>query len=69
MNKVKTAKPKKYRQNTNVAAHYHPRWLARAIVHQEMKNDGAARVNKREPGVQQSAFARLWREAADSFAR
>jgi hypothetical protein len=67
--KEKTAKPKKFRQNTAVANHFHPRGLARAIVHSQLAIAGASGVNKVKPGTTQSPFAAHWREEADEFAK
>ena len=66
--KQKIAKPRKFRQN-QVDRHYHPRWLARKIVHSQMEAAGATGVNSVAPGVTQSMFAQRWRDEAESFAR
>ena len=65
--KQKTAKPKKYRQNHEVTEHYHPRGLARKIVQNTMKREGATGMNKTDPvrGITQSMFATSWRDRAD----
>lgn len=67
--KEKTAKPKKFQQNTEVKTHFHPRSLARAIVHNQAALMGATGVNKVQPGTTQSPFARNWRGEADEFAK
>ena len=69
MNKPKTPKPKKYRQNTQVKEHYHPRWLARNIARKSMERDGRTGINKVVPGTEKSAFARLWRSEAEMLAK
>jgi len=62
--KLKIAKPKKFRQNTEVTEHYHPRWLARAVARNRLKQAGAERINKSVAG-NPSPFSRLWRDAVD----
>lgn len=66
--KQKTSKPKKFRQNTEVKQHFHPRSLARAIVHNMMANDEMSGVNKVRPGTARSAFSKNWRNIADRIA-
>lgn len=63
--KQKNAKPKKYRQNNDVKQHFHPRKLARAIVHDRLNMEGATGVNKVTPGTTQSSFAKNWRDYAE----
>jgi hypothetical protein len=65
--KQKNAKPKKFRQNTEVTEHYHPRGLARKIVQNTLKREGATGLNKTDSGrgVTQSQFATSWRDRAD----
>ena len=45
--------------------HYHPRGLARKIVHSTLERDGATGLNKVVPGSTQSPFATRWRDHAD----
>ena len=66
--KQKNAKPKKYRQNKEATQHFHPRWLARSIVHDRLKRAGATGVNKVAPGATQSQFAQHWRDNAELIA-
>jgi len=66
--KQKTSKPKKFRQNTEVKQHFHPRFLARAVVHNMMAHDDMSGVNKVRPGTVQSAFSKNWRNIADRIA-
>lgn len=66
--KQKHATPKKYRQNKEVKQHFHPRWLARAIVHDRLNRAGATGVNKVAPGAIQSQFAQHWRDNAEMIA-
>jgi len=61
----KTPKPKKFRQNTAVKQHYHPRGLARAVAHNQLALEGATGVNKAPKDGGQSAFAQRWRGVAD----
>ena len=61
----KIAKPKKFQQNTEVKNHFHPRGLARAVVHNMMARDDMSGVNKTTPGTTQSAFAKNWRRIAE----
>lgn len=65
--KEKNARPKKYRQN-NVKQHFHPRGLARSVVHSMMAREDMYGVNKVAPGGTQSAFGKSWRAEADRFA-
>ena len=64
----KIANPKKFKQNTEVKQHFHPRFLARAVVHNMMARDDLAGVNKVHPGETQSAFGKNWRGIADRIA-
>lgn len=68
MAREKIAKPKKFQQNHDVEAHYHPRRLARGIVHSRLKSADVYGANQVQPGASQSAFARNWRREADVFA-
>lgn len=67
MKHEKIAKPKKFQQNHEVTEHYHPRGLARKIVHNTLEREGATGLNKRDPhrGITQSPFATRWRDMAD----
>ena len=67
MKREKIAKPKKFRQNTDVATHYHPRWLARSIVHSRLKANDVYGMNQVKPGTTQSPFALHWRNEAELF--
>ena len=67
--KEKIAKPKKFQQNTEVKQHYHPRSLARGIVHAAWASAGATGMNKVKPGATQSPFATHWRNEIDMVAR
>lgn len=69
MNREKIPKPKKFRQNTKAESHFHPRHLARVIVHSEMARQEMYGVNKIAPGAEQSAFARNWRMDAGDLAK
>lgn len=59
---------KRNRPNTDVAEHFHPRWLAREIARNQLKADGYERLNRPMRGKEgmdrRSTFARMWREAA-----
>ena len=57
---------KHQREATN---HFHPRGLARAVVHHRMANADMYGVNKVKPGAAQSAFAVNWRRDAERIAR
>ena len=67
--KEKIAKPKKYQQNKEATSHFHPRGLARSIVHAAWASAGASGMNKVKPGTTQSPFARNWRSEADEIAK
>jgi hypothetical protein len=69
MAREKIAKPKKFRQNTEVTTHFHPRALARSIVHSRLQAAEVYGANKVKPGTTQSAFARNWRTEAETFAK
>lgn len=47
---------------------FHPRSLARAVVHNMMANDDMYGVNKVKPGATQSAFSKNWRNIAERIA-
>lgn len=64
----KISKPKKFRQNTEEKRHFHPRILARGIVHRQMERQEMTGVNKVKPGATQSPFALNWRNYAEAFA-
>lgn len=65
--KEKIAKPRKFQQNTEVKTHFHPRGLARAVIHNQAALQGATGINKVKPGTTQSPFARFWRDEADEL--
>ena len=50
-------------------SHFHPRGLARAIVHNCMAKADMSGVNKVKPGTTQSPFAVSWRRDAERIAR
>ena len=58
---------KKSRPN-KVESHFHPRSLARSIVHARMANSDMFGVNKVHPGQTKSTFSKTWRIDADRFA-
>lgn len=68
MAREKIAKPKKFRQNREVKQHFHPRHLARSVVHNRLERAEVTGANKVIPGATQSAFARNWRNEADLIA-
>ena len=43
---------------------FHPRALARAIAHASAKNSDVYGINQVQPGQNQSAFAKNWRNIA-----
>ena len=47
------------------ATHFHPRRLARGIIHSRLERAGATGVNKVVPGTKQSKFAQYWRDEAE----
>ena len=49
--------------------HFHPRRLARGIVHSRLQAAEVYGANKVKPGTTQSAFARNWRTEAETFAK
>lgn len=68
MAREKIAKPKKFRQNTEMKQHFHPRWLARAVAHSQMARDEIFGVNWSAPG-HQSIFSKNWRRYAERFSK
>ena len=68
MAREKIAKPKKFKQ-VHQNEHYHPRSLARKIVHNKLAFSEMYGMNKVKPGATQSMFATHWRNEADVFAR
>ena len=48
-----------------VSTHFHPRRLARGIIHSRLESAGATGVNKIAPGAKQSKFAKYWRDEAE----
>ena len=46
------------------AVHFHPRRLARGIIHSRFERNGATGVNQVVPGTNQSNFAKHWRDEA-----
>lgn len=57
-------KGKKNRSTQNVPS-FHPRRLARGIIHSRLERAGATGVNKVAPGAKQSKFAKYWRDEAE----
>ena len=47
--------------------HFHPRGLARAVVHNRMAQEEMFGVNKVHPGTDQSAFAKNWRNFGEKL--
>ena len=56
------------RNQREAQGRFHPRGLARAIVHSQMSHSDMSGVNKVHPGTTQSAFAQGWRKLAERFA-
>ena len=48
-----------------VSTHFHPRRLARGIIHSRLERAGASGVNRVVPGTQKSQFAQRWRNEAE----
>lgn len=55
------------KQQAEAVQHFHPRRLARGIVHTALQNMGATGVNKVVAGATQSPFAQNWRGEAEAF--
>lgn len=66
--KAKIAKPKKFQQNHDVKQHFHPRGLARGIVHRQMAQEDMFGVNKVRQNTTHSQFSAIWRIWAEKFA-
>ena len=56
------------KQQREAKGQFHPRSLARSIVHSRVAAKDIFGVNKVHPGQTQSTFAKLWREEAETFA-
>ena len=56
------------RQQREAKGHFHPRELARAVVHNRIARQDIFGANKVRPGQTQSNFAKNWRTEADMFA-
>lgn len=56
------------RQQREARGQFHPRSLARAVVHSMMARDDIGSVNKVRPGATQSAFSKNWRNFAERIA-
>ena len=59
---------RKKNRPVKVENHFHPRSLARSIVHSRVAGKEIFGVNKVHPGETQSTFAKLWRDEAGQFA-
>lgn len=57
------AETRKYQREER--GQFHPRSLARAVVHNMMAHDDMSGVNKVVPGTTQSPFAKNWRNIAE----
>lgn len=56
------------KQQVDAEQHFHPRRLARGIVHAMAARADVYGINQVQPGTTQSPFARNWRTEADRFA-
>ena len=56
------------KQQAEATTHFHPRKLARGIVHSRIASADVYGANQKQPGATQSAFARNWRVEAEIFA-
>lgn len=68
MNSRKKRRAETRRQQREAREHFHPRSLARAVVHNMMVREELGGVNKKNPGVDQSPFAKNWRNIAERIA-
>ena len=53
------------RQQREARGQFHPRELARTVVHSMMNREELGGVNRKKPGVEQSPFAKNWRNIAE----
>ena len=68
--KAKDARRMETRKHQREAErHFHPRKLARGIVHSRLQAAEVYGANQVQPGATQSPFARNWRTEAESFAK
>jgi len=56
------------KHKAEAAQHFHPRRLARSIVHSRIASADVYGANQKQPGTTQSPFARNWRVEAEVFA-
>ena len=56
------------RQQREARGQFHPRGLARAVVHNMMAREELGGVNKVVPGGTQSPFSKNWRSIAERIA-
>ena len=56
------------KHQSEAVQHFHPRKLARGIVHKMAERSDVFGVNQKHPGTTQSPFARNWRNEAERFA-
>ena len=52
------------KQQREAQGQFHPRGLARAVVHHMMEREEFGGINKVRPGAEKSAFAKNWRNIA-----
>ena len=68
MRKIDTRRMGTQKHQSEAAQHFHPRRLARGIVHKMAERAEVSGINKVQPGATQSPFARNWRLEAERFA-
>ena len=68
MNRFKRRMDTRKRQR-EARGQFHPRSLARSVVHNMMARDEMTGVNKVIPGTVQSPFAKNWRNVAERISR
>lgn len=66
MNRKQRRETQRHQKET-IGMMFHPRWLARSIVHSMWARAGATGMNKVKPGTTQSPFAVHWRDEIDTF--
>lgn len=57
------------KQQREARGQFHPRGLARAVVHRMMEREEIGGINKIHPGATRSPFSRNWRNVAERIAR
>lgn len=69
MNRRAKRRAEARRNRMEAKGQFHPRSLARSVVHSRMVYTDFEQINKVHPGTNKSTFAMKWREVAGQMAR